>query len=240
MKIFKILLWGGPALIGISFLVPNYETSPKSYYETIVEARLSASAKQLLLRTQEHDYEFSLPENRLNEVFPPPDIEIPPAWTIANHPADVSFESMRVDSGGAVATNFRVRFGGYDSRRSEPETVLSDRERINMKEAGFLPSNGNSVGNFNPPLYMVWSRELVGRQYPALSRNYYTGRFIKEQCCIRDGRIEIIEDDPAGLARNRRINSVLAPLHAIKEVVYRLVTFPLLLFILLSGFRPGA
>lgn len=241
MKTFNILLLGGVALVGISFLVPEYETSPRIYYESIVESRLSASARELLLRTKEHDYEFLLPENHLNEVFLPPNIEIPPSWIRFKSPVDVTFEKMRADPDGAVATTFDVRFGGYKRKPSGLETVLSDRQRINLRESGFLPSNGTSVYDFKPPLYMVWNRELVGQQYPALTRNHYSGKVIHEECCIfGDRRIKISEDDPAKLARNRKINWVLTPLHAIKEGVCRLVTFPFVLLILLSGFRPGA
>ena len=74
---------------------------------------------------------------------------------------------------------------------------------------------------------MVWERDLAGRQYPVQSRNSYAGRVMWEWCC--SSGIDVIEENPAKLARNRRINSVLAPLHAIRKGVEFLLVLPVLL-----------
>ncbi|PLC02917.1 hypothetical protein CY658_23720 [Variovorax sp. RO1] len=112
--------------------------------------------------------------------------------------------------------------------------------REHLKELGFSPSNRNVIGDFEPPLYMVWRRDLVGRQYPVLSRSSDAGRVIESWCCSSVNYIEITEDDQAKLARNSRINFVLAPLHEIRDAIQDLLRVPFLLILWLMGFRSGA
>ena len=46
----------------------TYVSGPGIFHETLVEARLSASGEQFLLRTKEYDYEFSLPWTHIRDA----------------------------------------------------------------------------------------------------------------------------------------------------------------------------
>jgi hypothetical protein len=179
-----------------------------------------------------------MPPNRLGEMRLPPD-EKPASWLLTNDTNQVTFEALHIDTSGAVSADFQVRIRSYDFRLSETKPILSDEFRNHLKELGFSPFDGYSVRDFEPALYMVWNRHLQGRQHPALSKDSYSGQVLYESCCSSGDDI-LIEADSVKLERNRRINSMLAPLSAIRDAVQFLLALPLLLFILLSGFRPGA
>lgn len=78
MKALKTIAWSIFGLLAVAclfLLVPEYPDSPERSVEKLVSINVSPRGDRLLVRSVEHDYEFALPPNRLNDAFavPPKD-----------------------------------------------------------------------------------------------------------------------------------------------------------------------
>lgn len=215
-------------VIGVAFLVPTYPDAPMVAKETVVELRLSNSGEGLFLRTDLHDFDFALPANQLNVLSSPRYERLNSLGGVRTY-----LDTIRVQSTGTAATKVSIMLGGYDSRLSETKKgILPDDLRADLAELGFAPSNGNVVGDFDPPLYMIWSAEVSGRQYPANSREAYTGL---DLLALTQPEILVAAADAPTLERNRRLNTLLRPLTAVRDAVE---TAAFVLFMVITGTKP--
>ena len=216
-------------IVAASFLVPVYPEVPEETREPIVALNVSHSGERLLLRTRTHDYDFALPPNRLNELSSARYDRLPSLGGTR-----VYLDRITVQSTGVAATRISIMLGGYDSSEGETKgSLLPDDLRSDLAELGFVPSNGNSVGDFDTPLYMIWNAELSGQQYPANSREAYEGMDLMASA---SSEALIASDDELALKRNRRLNAVLRPLTAIREGVE---TVAVALYMLIAGAKFG-
>lgn len=139
---------------------------------------------------------------------------------------------MRVKPSGEVAASVNAVFGGYDSRATTPRLILSERKRAHLKALGFSPSNGNSTGNIEPPLYMEWRADIDGLQYPPNSRGDDWGPSLQDRL---EFDITVVADNPERLKHNQRMNARLKPLVDIK---HRAQTVLLVVFLAVTGASP--
>jgi hypothetical protein len=228
-RFLKLALILVATIIGVSFLVPTYPDVPMETSEPVVALNVSSSGERLLLRTLAHDYDFLLPPNRLNELSSP---RFDRLNTLGG--TRVYLDATRVQSTGMATTKISIMLGGYDSNLIETKRgILPDDLRADLAALGFLPSNGNFVGDFDAPLYMVWSTELSGRQYPASSREANTGKDLMTPML---SETLVITDDEPTQERNRRLNAMLRPLTALREGVE---TSAIVLFLIIIGANPA-
>ncbi|MBT2118891.1 hypothetical protein KK141_11300 [Dyella sp. LX-66] len=212
-----------------SFLIPVYPEAPEETREPIVALNVSPSGERLLLRTLAHDYDFALPPNRLNELSSARYDRLPSLGGTR-----VGLDRIMVQSTGMAATRISIVLGGYDSRQGETKgSLLPDDLRSDLADIGFAPSNGNSVGDFDTPLYMVWNTELSGQQYPANSREAYSGVDLTTSAA---SEATVAADDGPALKQNRRLNAALRPLRALREGVETVV---MALYMLITGASPA-
>lgn len=224
----KLALMLVAAIIGISFLVPTYPEIPEEANEPVVALNVSGSGERLLLRTLKRDLDFALPPNRLNELSSMRYGQLRLLGGVR-----VYLDKISVLPAGTAAARISIMLGGYDSNLSETKRgILPDDLRAGLVELGFVPSNGNVVGDFEVPLYMVWRAELSGRQYAAGSRTPYSG--IDLMTSTVSDVLVTANDEPA-LERSRQINALLRPLTALREWVETAV---IVLFMILIGANP--
>ncbi|WP_234908431.1 hypothetical protein [Rhizobium rhizogenes] len=227
-KLLKLALVLMVTVIGASFLVPTYPDAPVETNEPVVALNVSSSGERLLLRTLVHDYDFLMPPNRLNELS---STRYDQLSSLGGTRAYLG--TIRVQSTGMATSKISIMLGGYDSSLSETKKgVLPDDLRADLAALGFVPSNGNVVGDFDTPLYMVWSTELSGRQYPVNSREAYTGIDLTAPTA---SEVLVTSDDQPALERNRRLNAMLRPLTALRE---GMETAALVLFMIVIGANP--
>ncbi|SCB38105.1 hypothetical protein [Rhizobium lusitanum] len=228
-RLLKLPLILVVAIIGISFLVPTYPDVPVETNEAVVALNVSNSGERLLLRTLVHDYDFTLPPNRLNELS---SARYDRLSSLGGTRAYL--DKIRVRSTGMATAKISIMLGGYDSNLSKTRKgILPDDLRADLVTLGFVPSNGNVVGDFDTPLYMIWSTELSGRQYPANSREAYTGVDLTTPTV---SETLVVSDDEPALERNRRLNTMLRPLTALRDGVE---TGALVLFMIIIGANPA-
>ncbi|MFK0206497.1 hypothetical protein [Agrobacterium sp. NPDC090283] len=200
------------AVVGALFLVPVYPEVPPQLREPVVALNLDTSGDRLLLRTQGSDFEFILPPNRLKELSATGFDRLRLLGGIR-----VYIDTIRLQSPDAATTKITVMLGGYDPALGETrEGMLPEALRSDLETLGFVPSNGNVVGDFATPLYMVWSADLSGRQYPANSRQPYDGMDLLTPTLFE---VLVLEGNDPALERNRQLNSMLRPLIAVREGV---------------------
>jgi hypothetical protein len=215
-------------IIGASFLVPTYPDVPTETNEPVVALNVSRSGERLLLRTLAHDYDFVLSPNHLNELSSPRFDRLSSLGGTRAH-----LDRIRVQSTGMATTKISIMLGGYDPSLGETKRgILPDDVRADLAALGFVPSNGNAVGDFDTPLYMVWSTELSGRQYPANSREADIGIDLTAPTA---SDVLVTSDDQPALEQNRRLNAMLRPLTALREGVE---TAALVLFMIVTGANP--
>lgn len=228
-KLLKLALILAVAIVGVSFLVPTYPDIPVETNEPVVALNVSNSGERLLLRTLAHDYDFLMPPNRLNELS---STRYDQLSSLGGTRAYLG--TIRVQLTGMATTKISIMLGGYDSSLSETKKgILPDGLRAELAALGFEPSNGNVVGDFDAPLYMVWSTELSGRQYPANSREAYTGRDLMTPTA---SDVSVTSDDQPAQEQNRRLNAMLRPLTALREGVE---TLAIVLFMIVIGANPA-
>lgn len=228
-RLLKLALVLAIVIVGVSFLVPIYPDAPVETNEPVVALNVSNSGERLLLRTLAHDYDFLLPPNRLNELSSTRFNQLRSLGGTRVH-----LDATRVQSTGMATTKISIMLGGYDSNLIETKRgILPDDLRADLAALGFMPSNGNFVGDFDVPLYMVWSTELSGRRYPANSREAYTGVDLTTPTV---SETLVVSDDEPTLERNRRLNTILRPLTALRDGVE---TGALVLFMIIIGANPA-
>ncbi|MGA4256753.1 hypothetical protein ACQCRI_19610 [Ralstonia pseudosolanacearum] len=236
MKALKTIAWSIFGLLAVAcllLLVPEYPDFPERSVEKLVSINVSPRGDRLLVRSVEHDYEFALPPNRLNDAFAvPPKDEAMVGWADRPDRGAVSLEGLRLKPSGEVAASVNAVFGGYDSRATTPRSILSERERAHLKALGFSPSNGNSTGNIEPPLYMEWRADIDGLQYPPNSRGDDWGPSLQDRL---EFEITVVADNPDRLDHYQRMNARLKPLVDIKHGVQ---TVLLLVFLVVTGASP--
>lgn len=228
-RLLKLALILMAIVIGVSFLAPAYPDASVDAKESLVAFKLSKSGERLLLRTSAHDFEFALPANQVNGL------------SSARYDRLSSFggvraylDTIRVQSTGMATTRIDIMLGGYDARQSETgKGILPDDLRADLAELGFVPSNGNVVGDFDPPLYMIWSADVSGRQYPANSREAYIGM---DLTAFMQPDLLVAADDAPALDRNRRLDTILRPLAAVRGAVE---TAAFALFMIITGANPA-
>lgn len=228
-RLLKLILILVAMTIVASFLVPTYPDIPVETKEPILALKVGNSGERLLLRTLAHDYDFALPPNRLNELSSARYDRL-----LSLGGTRVGLDRIRVQSTGIVKTKISIVHGGYDPSLGETKkSILPDDLRADLAALGFVPSNGNSVGDFETPLYMVWDAELSGRQYPANSRETDTGIDLMTSTV---SEALVISDDETAMEQNRRLNAMLRPLTALREGVENLA---FVLFMLVIGVNPA-
>lgn len=228
-RVLQLALILVTTIVGASFLVPTYPDVPAETNEAIVALNVSNSGERLLLRTLVHDYDFALSPNRLNELSSPRFDQLRSLGGTRAY-----LDKIRVRSTGMATTRISIMLGGYDPSLSETKRgILPDDLRAELAALGFAPSNGNVVGDFDTPLYMVWSTELSGRQYPANSRTVYAGIDLMTPTA---SDVSVTSDDQPALEQNRRLNAMLRPLTALREGVETTV---IVLFMFVIGANPA-
>ena len=227
-RLLKLVLILMATIIGISFLVPTYPDAPVETNEPVVALNVSNSGERLLLRTRGHDYDFVLPPNRLNELSSRRYDQLSSLGGTRAY-----LDTIRVQSTGMATSKISIMLGGYDSNLSETKKgILPEDLRADLAALGFVPSNGNVVGDFDTPLYMVWSTELSGRQYPVNSREPYTGIDLTTPTA---SETLVASEDGSALERNRKLNAMPRPLTALRDGVE---TVALVLFMTIIGANP--
>ena len=212
MKWFWRVLAGSGLIIAISFCVPDFSETPDVSFETLTAVSIDISGDRLLARTSRFDYEFMLPANKLIPVF----VSSAGNGPLLTAQGRLYLGEIQLDRKGAASTTVTILFGGYDSHVSETKTILNDKDRQRLKNQGLSPSNWNVQGEIDPPLYMVWSTDLSGQNYPTNSRS--GSREITWQGEI-EPNVRVITVDPETLQRHRLFNTLLRPLTFIRDGV---------------------
>jgi hypothetical protein len=229
VKWFKRVFIGAIAIIALSFLVPTVpEYNADKSVEKIVAINVSETGERLLVRTLQHDYQFTLPPNHLNDLPLSSCTQALSNW-ISQTGFDLN--EIRLDPTGAAKASIAMLFGGYDSTLPVVKSILLESDRKRLLELGFSPSNGNVLGLLDEPLYMEWRADLSGQQYPANSREKYAGASL---CVSGKPFVSVLVEDPIALRRNRNIRLILSPLTALRDGIQQI------LFILLIIMTGGA
>ncbi|MBA8879030.1 hypothetical protein [Phyllobacterium myrsinacearum] len=224
----------GLAFVTASLLVPDetdFPETPEQTSEPLSTIRLNASGDRLLLRTGQHDYEFILPDNQLNGAIDLQN-ETHDADRALGNPSRFIVSPIDLTKDGAATIDIEVMYGGYDPSLSETKTILSDQTRSRLTTYGFSPSNGNVVGDIDPPLYMTWSARLSGQQYPVNSRGDYEGA---DLTALAYPELLVKLDDPDRQKQNHRSNAWLAPFRSTKRAIQLALLIPFLMLVGYAG-----
>lgn len=227
------------AVVGLVFvlgslLVPDetaFPESPEQTSEHLSAIRLHAQGDRLLFRTTQHDYEFTLPANHLNDAFSLQSATDDADFALGN-PSQFIVSPVDITKEGAATVTVEVMYGGYDARLSETKTILSEQTRSQLGIYGFSPSNGNVVGDIDPPLYMTWSAKLSGQQFQVESRGSYEGADLSAWAYPE---LLITLDDPEEQKQNHQYNAWLGPLRSTKRAIQLALLVPFLMLIGYAG-----
>lgn len=224
----------GLLFVLVSFFVPDetvFPETPEQTSEPLSLIRLNALGDRLLLRTIQHDYEFIVPANQLNDAFSLQNATHDANLTLGN-PSRFIVSPVDLTKDGAATIDIELMYGGYDPSLSETKTILNDQARSRLSTYGFSPSNGNVVGDIDPPLYMTWSAKLSGQQHSANSRGNYEGA---DLLAWAYPELLVKLDDPDRQKQNHRFNALLAPFRSTKRAIQLALLIPFLMLIGYAG-----
>lgn len=207
-----------------SYLPTEMPEGPIHAAEKIDSILLSKGSGMLFLRSAEHDYEFQLPPNHLEQFFQ--------HYGELDSPFGCWLGAIAVDPANGVDVDMSVSYGGYDSRQSGMKSILSDSDRVKLRDLGFVPSNGNVVTDVKvrQELFMTWDARVEGHRYAANSRPGPDGLQLVRPCRTEEAQVISLSEDT--IRRNHRYNTICRPLFWVREQIDNAI---LLIVSLLAG-----
>lgn len=194
-----------------SYLPTEMPEGPIHAAEKIESILLSKGSGMLFLRSAEHDYEFQLPPNHLEQFFQ--------HYGEQDSLAGCWLGAIAVDPANGANIDMSVSYGGYDSRQSDMKSILSDFDRTALGRLGFAPSNGNVIIDVKKQqeLFMTWEARIDGHRYAANSRSEPNGLQLVRSCRTEEAQVISLSED--AIRRNHRYNTICRPLFWVREKI---------------------
>lgn len=211
-----------------SYLPTEMPEEPIHAAEKIDSILLSKGSGMLFLKSAEHDYEFRLPPNHLEQFFQ--------HHGGLDSPFGCWLGAIAVDPANRIDVDISVSYGGYDSRQSGMKSILSDSNRRELGKLGFVPSNGNVIIDVKQgqELLMTWNARVKGHRYAANSRSESDGLQLVRSCRAEDAQVISLSEN--AIRRNHRYNTMCRPLFWVREKIDMAIV--LIVSLLVGGVGP--
>lgn len=216
-------------------LVPQYAEKPYASVEKISLYEIAKSDRHFLVRSDQNDYIFDLPENNLRHV-------LAPGGPTGDLPVQIWIQQLTVTPSGLISAEVMVRVGGgYYDRNSDPYylPLIQKNEIDNLEKAGLKAVDVSynecpCQDPYSPAFYMIWKQRLTGSMRPHANKD---DQGLRWKPSSRDDELKVLKTDDALYARNKQLNKLLRPLTFLKELFASI--FFSLIFIGLGYFGPS-
>ena len=210
----KIIFFCLLAIIGISFSVPELSSMPTivEHREYLSAVNINAAGDRIMVRTDDHDYEFMLPKNTINEIiaYAPTSTEIG-FWYL---------NDLHVSATGKTHAVIHSRYGpGIYGINFKPGGVAKSKA-LGYKDG----RNTVETSSIHEMLYSI--DMLEGQQYAAGTKGALSGENLqgKNQ---REVYVETVTAENIG---NESKIKLFKPFIAIKKAIEFCFFIPLLFF----------
>jgi len=180
---------------------PQYPYKPIFSTEDLKSYSINSAGDRLLVRTAQHDYEFELPPNHINEII----TYAPIATKLGNW----SLSELNVSATGKASITLSGEYGpNVNGVPFPPEGVAK------FKEFGFGKAQTvDETADFFPVYTHLSS--LEGQQYFARDKDTFSGTNIFDNRYPSIAVFTLNEER----TKNNKINELLSPLFAIKNAI---------------------
>lgn len=214
MKTKIVIICGLLAILGISFSVPELSNVPTivTQIEFLNEYSINAAGDRMLVRTVDHDYEFVLPKNTINEI-----IAYAPIST------GIGFwyvDDLHVSVSGKTHGVIHSRYGpGIYGINFKPGGVAK------LRALGY--KDGRNTVETDPIFEMLYSIDMLeGQQYVAGAKGNLSGENLKSAV-----QNEVfVETTTAENIGNENKIKLFKPFIAIKKAIEFCFLIPFLFF----------